>query len=234
MGSEIVLGSIATAWAMALTVLMARWDKLSLSEIGVVPDNRSSVRLGIGLGMGLIIVAVWWVALAASGYVEWIRFADTTPMTVAIALLAFVVLSSREELAFHGYPLQRLRKPFGIWGAQLFVTMIFVVEHMAGGWNWTQALFGAGVGSLLFGMAAIATRGLAIPIGVHAGWNFGHWSLGHKGTAGIWSATAVEGYDDEAQFVGMIAYVAVMGSATLMFWWWHRHNKGQDRSSHGS
>lgn len=32
----------------------------------------------------------------------------------------------------------------------------------------SQAIVGAGVGSLLYGMAAITTRGLAVPIRLHA------------------------------------------------------------------
>ena len=140
----------------------------------------------------------------------------------AITLIAYLALASREELAFHGYPLRRLEQSFGIWGAQLIVALVFALEHMVGGWPWTRALFGAGVGSLLFGMAAIATRGLAVPIGLHAAWNFGQSMMGLNGEPALWRAVVDNGQEQHIEHVRTISYVAVMGSATLAFWFWHR------------
>ena len=222
MRSEIILGTIATLWALVLTFVFVRWDNISLNDAGVVPDLRSPARFALGFVIGLLIVAMWWSVLAAFGDIRWVPAADAFSVETLVVLVAFIVLSCREELAFHGYPLQRLKGPFGVWGALLSVASIFAIEHMAGGWTWTQAVLGSGIGSLMFGMAAIASRGLALPIGLHAAWNFGHWSLGHKGQPGIWGAVTSEGLEHRAQFVGMAAYLAVMGSATLAFWLWHR------------
>jgi membrane protease YdiL (CAAX protease family) len=55
------------------------------------------------------------------------------------------------------------------------VAFAFAVEHVVGGMRWLHAILGAGIGSLLLGMAALATRGLAMPISLHAAWNFGQW-----------------------------------------------------------
>jgi membrane protease YdiL (CAAX protease family) len=68
-------------------------------------------------------------------------------------------------------------------------------------------------------MAAIATRGLALPIGMHAAWNFGDWMLGGKDSPGLWKAVVDEGYQGRDQLVRTIAYLAVMGSATLARAW---------------
>jgi hypothetical protein len=51
------------------------------------------------------------------------------------------------RMAFHGYPLRRLNSLFGLWVSQFVIALVFAAEHVAGGWTWTQALFGAGVGS---------------------------------------------------------------------------------------
>jgi uncharacterized protein len=98
--------------------------------------------------------------------------------------------------------------------------LVFVLEHMVGGWPWTRALFGAGVGSLLFGIAAIATRGLAVPIGLHAAWNFGQSMMGLNSEPAIWRAVVDNGQEQHIEHVRTISYVAVMGSATLAFWFW--------------
>jgi O-acetyl-ADP-ribose deacetylase (regulator of RNase III) len=47
-------------------------------------------------------------------------------------------------------PLRRLNRTFGPWAAQVVVALVFALEHQAGCYNWTHALFGA----LLFGMAS--------------------------------------------------------------------------------
>ncbi|MEG9435147.1 CPBP family intramembrane metalloprotease [Edaphobacter sp. HDX4] len=71
------------------------------------------------------------------------------------------------------------------WTAQFAVALVFALEHLAGGATWINAILGTVGGSLLFGMAAIVMRGLAVPIGLHGAWNFGQWTLGEKESSGI-------------------------------------------------
>ena len=133
-------------------------------------------------------------------------------------LVTYVLLACREELAFHGYPLRRLYSSIGLWGAQLIVAIIFALEHAAAGSTWAQAILGAGIGSLLFGMAAITTRGLAVPIGLHAAWNFGDWMHGGKGAGGVWHPIVLETYRNRADQAAMAGYVVIMVLATVIFW----------------
>src|SRR5438093_511171 len=83
--------------------------------------------------------------------------------------------------------------------------------------TWRLALLGAGVGSLLFGMAAIATRGLALPIGLHAAWNIGDWMRGGKGSVGFWKPVVEDALKERAAFIGITSYVLVTCLATLTF-----------------
>lgn len=64
-----------------------------------------------------------------------------------------------------------------------------------------NALFGAFVGSILFGMAALTTRGLAVPIGVHAAWNFGEWIVGEKEIPGLWKPVIPGGHSATADHI---------------------------------
>lgn len=127
-----------------------------------------------------------------------------------------------EELAFRGYPLRRLQAAFGLWPAQALVAVAFAISHVAAGWPWLHALLGTGTGSLLFGMAAIASRGLAPPNGLHAAWNFGEWSMGSKGSPGLWKAVAEDARS--SGMAGAINYLTVMGLGPLAFWLWHRRS----------
>ncbi len=142
-----------------------------------------------------------------------------------VSLLAYVSLACREELAFHGYPLRRSQRILGLWSAQLLIAIVFAGEHVAGGWTWENALLGAGVGSLLFGMASIATEGLAVPIGLHAAYNFCDLLRGGKGSGGVWMEVVASGSPARAQTVAMAAYVALMSLSTLAFWFWHSRRR---------
>jgi membrane protease YdiL (CAAX protease family) len=219
---QVFIGTGASLGAFGLTVLFVRWEGLRLDEVGASPDRRSLLRFAIGFLIGLILVALNSAVLWGVGDVRWVRTPQIGFSEAIVTLVAFLSLSVREELAFHGYPLQRLKPVFGLWGAQSIVAFIFALEHVVGGSTWGLALLGAGVGSLLFGMAAIATRGLALPIGLHAAWNTGDWMRGGKGSVGFWKPVVEDAFKERAALIGIASYVLVTCLATLAFWWWNR------------
>jgi hypothetical protein len=128
-------------------------------------------------------------------------------------------------LAFRGYPLRRLASTVGVWIAQFTVIVAFVLEHRLGGFSWTTALLGVSAGALLFGVAAIATRGLAVPIGLHAAFNFGQWVIGEKEKVGLWRPVIEESFRERVDAIGMVSYLFVFGLVTLAFWWWQHKNE---------
>jgi membrane protease YdiL (CAAX protease family) len=231
--SQFVLGAGTSLGALALTVVFVRWEGLRLQDVGAAPGQRSLSRVAFGFLVGLLLVALRSSIVWAAGHIRWVRAPGSGFAATAIAFLAYSALSCREELAFHGYPLRRLELDFGLWRAQLIVAAVFAVEHVAGGLTWAHALLGAGVGSLLFGMAALSTRGLAVPVGLHAAWNFGDWMLGGKGSAGLWMPVIDVGWQARVDVAGTIGYFIVMGSATLAFWFWDRRMNSMSRDFDG-
>ena len=216
--SQVVLGSITTVATVIVTGLFLRWDKLRFRDVGTAPDRQSPIRMLVGFALGLLLVALQTCFVMLAGHVQWVRTPSVGLASVGTALLAYVTLASREELAFRGYPLRRLDDRFGVWSAQFVVAIVFAIEHVAGGATWTNAILGAFVGSLLFGMAALAMRGLAVPIGLHAAWNFGQWTLGEKETSGLWRPVVEQGYNLHVDHMGMLGYLLVFGSATVAFY----------------
>jgi hypothetical protein len=77
---------------------------------------------------------------------------------------------------------------------------------------------------MLFGIASLATRGLAVPIGIHAAWNFGDWmrSSGGKLAGGPWRPVVETGFDSWADVVGWSAYISLMLATAAVLWWWGR------------
>lgn len=229
---EVVIGTATSLWALGLTRLFVRWEGIGMDDVGAAPDRRSPLRWLAGFALGTAILALWAAGSAAAGPVSWTLTGEADFGAVGGSFLAFVALACREELAFHGYPLRRLERSFGAVAAQLLVAIVFIAEHRMGGMTWQQAFWGPGVGSLLFGMASIATRGLAVPIGLHAGWNLGHWALGLKGGRGLWTGVVQPGQEDRAEIVAITAYVALFTVATIAFWLWKRQRvDGSDAGS---
>lgn len=216
--SNFVLGSTTSFGVLALSVLFVKWDGIRLEDIGIAPCSRSPLRFALGFLVGLLLVVIHAAVVGYACHARWSRSPGVGFPATAVAFVGYFALSCREELAFRGYPLRRLENPFGLWGCQLIVAFAFAVEHVAGGVNWKHAFLGAGIGSLFFGMAALATRGLAMPFGLHAAWNFGTWMLGEKGSPGIWKAMVAEGLQGRYELAETLTYIVIIGSATLVFW----------------
>ncbi len=214
---ELGIGLAGALGAFLLTVLFLRWEGLTLQAVGAAIDRGSPLRLLIGFFIGLLLVGTWAAALNIFTDLKWATQPVVPWSGLAVALAAYVALSAREELAFHGYPLRRLNASFGLWKAQIFVAVVFALEHRLGGSSWMQAFMGSGIGSLLFGMASIATRGLAVPIGMHAAWNYGQWMLGLKGSPGIWKAVIPEGRSEGIEMAAKVIYVVVIATAPILF-----------------
>jgi hypothetical protein len=156
--------------------------------------------------------------------VHFVRDDSSIPRVLSAAGL-FLVLAAYEEIGFRGYPMRRLLRSFGVWPTLLLVAAVFGLYHISLGWGLFAALIGTGAGSLLFGMAAVAARrGLAFPIGVHAGWNFATWSLGNGG-AGIWEMTFPAGLTERVQVIGMCVYLTCILSGTMLLWFWSKRGE---------
>jgi membrane protease YdiL (CAAX protease family) len=217
----IVTGVVTSLGTFILTVVFVRWDGLRLEDVGAAIGKKSLPRFFAGFLLGLFLV-VLHVSIEGFAGLRWVRAGGVGFLDIAMMLITYILLACREELAFHGYPLRRLNSLFGLWSSQIIVAVVFALEHVAGGSSWTQAIFGAGVGSLLFGMASLATRGLAVPIGLHAAWNLGDWLHGGKNSGGLWRPVALAVNPDIVDRAAMIGYVVVMIAATFAFWWWQR------------
>lgn len=76
-----------------------------------------------------------------------------------------------------------------------------------------------------FGAAAMRTHGLAVPIGLHAAWNFGDAMLGGKGTAGLWKPVVEAGAMRRVETTQWIVYVLIILTTTMAIWLWPRRVK---------
>jgi uncharacterized protein len=220
--SGALIGAIASFLTLGLTLLFVIWERKSLHDFGFYVTRRSPYLFFLGILIGLALVGAHTALTALVAPVHWVIDRHSAPPRAMLLVTTFLLLATREEIAFRGYPLRKLAADLNPWAAQLIVAALFAIEHMIGGATWSNALFGAGMGSLVFGMAALATRGLAMPIGLHAAYNVADWARGGKGGEGLWRAVVAPGSEQTVQLIGMAAYVAVMGVAVVTLWIWGR------------
>jgi membrane protease YdiL (CAAX protease family) len=215
---QFVVGILATAGVLIVTYVFATVEKTSVSTSGVGFNRTTVVRFGTGFAIGIALVTLTIVlSILAFGPLSASRNQLVTwPITV-VYLLSYIGLAAMEELAFRGYPLFHLRRAYGVWSAQIIVALAFALYHMTQGWPLLAALLGTTAGSILFGAAALRSGGLALPIGIHAAWNFGTWALGEKAAIGVWVIARRPG--DDNPLVGTVIYLGVMlGAAWLIGW----------------
>jgi len=215
----------ATAMAYLLTLLFTRWEGLSLEAVGVMPGHLSAKRFFTGLSAGLIMALLQPAIVACSGHMVLVRSSGVAISTLPAHLLLYSMVACREELAFRGYPLRALDYAAGPWIAQGIVACIFIMEHKVGGMTWMEAIIGSGTGAVLFGMAALKSKGLALPFGLHTAWNTGQWALGFKDNTGLFQVVIEKGFEQKVRLWGWGAYLVIMWTAILIVYLRNKQGK---------
>jgi membrane protease YdiL (CAAX protease family) len=136
-----------------------------------------------------------------------------------------------EEIGFRGYTLRRLTGKMGPWPAVCLTAVVFGLSHLSYGWSMQTIALGVVPGGLLWGMSAVATRGIAVPIGLHAAWNFAGWTAGDRAETGLLRMIVEEDALARTQVVGLASYLFVFGALTVAFWFVHRRNVTRDHLS---
>lgn len=200
----------ATILTFFLILIFACWEKLNLNDVGIVPGKKSAPRFSIGFVIGLS-MAIMQVMIALSfGHFQLNLVPEVTVYEIVLTLLLFILAGTREELVYRSYFLRNLSNSLTPFLALVIMTVVFSIEHLVAGDTWQNGILGAGTGAVLFGLAALKTKGLALPLGLHIAWNFGNWALGFKGRPGIWEVIVEKGYDTQVNNIGMAAYLFVM------------------------
>jgi CAAX protease family protein len=201
---------LATLLTFLLILLFLKWEKLKLSEVGIIPQKYSYSRFISGYIIGFAMAAVQALIVLSFGHFQLKLVPDIAIVDILLPLVLYIFVACREELAFRSYSLRSLNNSLGPIWALTIIGVIFIVEHIAGGMTWKMAVLGSGTGALLFGISALKTKGLALPLGLHSAWNFGQWTFGFKNKSGIWEAIVEKGHEGEVENVGLIAYMIVM------------------------
>ena len=201
---------LATALTFCLVYLCSKWEKLSLADIGIIPGKTTIQRFLGGYFIGLLMAAAQALTSSSFGHLQLTIASHITATYILLPFLLYFFVAGREELVFRSYSLRSLDHSFSSLFALIVITVIFILEHLVAGMTWKMAFIGSGLGGILFGVAALRTKGLALPLGLHSAWNFGQWTVGFKNKPGIWVAVAKKGYEKQAENTSLVAFVIVM------------------------
>jgi membrane protease YdiL (CAAX protease family) len=186
------------------------------------------------IGSALMLVPA--LVLGIFGMVRW-QWNPAGLSALATGILLFTGVAAAEELLFRGFVFQRLIAGLGQWPAQLILAGFFVLTHMDNPGMTGEIRILAGVNiflvSILFGLAYIRTRSLAMPLGIHfmANWVQGSvLGFGVSGTAPTGFLTPVirggpnwltgGAFGLEASLPGLICVAAVL----ILLYQWKKKN----------
>ncbi len=215
----------ATVLTFLLILLFLKWEKLRLSDVGILPGKFSISRFLCGYIIGFCMAVSQALIVLAYGHFQLKLVPQISMIDMLSPLLLYLLIACREELAFRSYSLRSLNISLGPVWALTIIGIIFIVEHVAGGMNWKMAVLGSGAGAILFGVSALKTKGLALSLGLHSAWNFGQWTFGFKNKPGIWEAVVEKGHEPDVGNVGLAAFLLVMGIAIAGVFLYYRKTK---------
>jgi membrane protease YdiL (CAAX protease family) len=185
---RIAHGTIGTLAAFLATVLFLKFDRKRFSDIGLTFQRKTitkfftGVVVGIGI-MGLLAMSVIYLTDVGIEVNQRSNFLNFLLMTLPLIPLAFM-----EELGFRAYPLEILKDKTGIRMAIVITSILFALYHIVNGWTIASSFYGPGIWGLVFGLAAIYSRGIAMPTGIHYAANLTTSAFGGiENTVSIWT-----------------------------------------------
>lgn len=156
-------------------------EGMTIRALGLVPSRQRFRELVAGFSVTTPFFLLVAVAQSASVGAAW-EFQGAFGARAALAGLALsAVLVLVEELLFRGVALRYLRALYGDRGAVILSALLFGAYHLLQSGDWAMgAVFRflmPTLGGLVFGWAAVRSKGLALPLGLHLGGNWVQASL---------------------------------------------------------
>ncbi len=227
------LAPLPVVFVLLVTWICMRLRRQALSGVGLRLDATWLGQVLCGIAFGAVeMLAVAALIFLAGG----VRF-ELDPAR-AVAALAhgvwfFAWVAVLEELLFRGFVFQRLVDGIGAPMALLLAASLFTLAHWGNpgmeGSTLAWATIDNGLGAILLGLAYLRTGSLALPMGIHFGWNWTQGSVLGFDVSGLSQAGwLLPHLLDKPQWLSGGAFgpeasvfsVAVDAAAVLLLWRW--------------
>ncbi len=173
------LGAFGTLSILLLTWAFLRFEKKSFADIGLKWESKTPIRFGKGflIGVAISCTMLWAIIVLGDLKIEWAENYELP--SFLLWSLAFIPLAFMEEVAFRSYPFVKLHQDFGLRFTQVVLAILFAFYHL-GEDSIVTIFIGPGVWAFVYGMAAVYSKGISLPTGLHFGANFVLAILGDK------------------------------------------------------
>lgn len=175
------LAPLPVVFLLLVTWACLRLRRQPLAAVGLRLDLAwaRGAFAGAALGSALILAVAGLIAL--SGGVRFHLDPARSVRALAMGAWAFTWVALLEELLFRGFVFQRLVDGIGRWPGLLAMAALFALAHWGNpgmeGPTLAWASIDTVLGALLLGLAYLRTGSLALPIGIHFGWNWAQGAL---------------------------------------------------------
>lgn len=164
------------AMIVMIASLTAQWlRRKPLTDLFGMLNWRWIKELCAGGLIGSVLMLTPALILGIFGWIHW-QWNPENGSILLPSLLLFAGVAFAEELLFRGFIFQRLISGLGQWSAQLITAAFFLLTHLNNpgmtGSIKVMASINIFLASILFGLAFIQTKSLAMPLGLHFMANF--------------------------------------------------------------
>lgn len=190
----------STLAVLGITALALVFEKRPFHSVGFHLNARWFREFLLGTLGGILLISATALALWTLGGFHWVPDPKGTGLGILTGFGIFFLVGVHEEAAFRGYPFQRLVEGMGPWPAQILLGILFACIHLGnpGIKDASTALMAftflnIALAAVFFGLCYLKTRSLALPIGLHLGWNWAQGNLlgfqvsGTTNMRGLWT-----------------------------------------------
>jgi membrane protease YdiL (CAAX protease family) len=216
-------GIFGTGGAILTAALFVRLEKGTFASIGLKWDQRTLPRFIKGCAIGILLFSfvIGVVCLFGGAQIKPVHGINYKELLTGI--LPILPLALMEEIGFRSYPLVKLEKSYGIRATQFIIALAFALYHILNGWGIAISFMGPFIWAFVFGLAAIYSRGIALPTGIHFALNLAQNLTGLKNGKASFFTIDYQGSGN--QYAGMAAHLLVLASACAATAWYVKRKK---------
>lgn len=175
------LAPLPVAFLILVTWACLRLRRESMAAVGLRLDLTWLREILGGAALGTVLILLVTGLIAATGGVRFSPDPARSLDALAMGAWVFAWVVLLEELLFRGFVFQRMVDGIGRWPALVAMAALFALAHWGNpgmdGATLVWATIDTALGAILLGLAYLRTRRLALPIGIHFGWNWAQGSL---------------------------------------------------------
>ena len=167
---------------LGVTWLFLRMERRPLAAVGLEASKRSLCQFGVGMAYGSGLVLATALLVVALGGLHFEIAPQVSVLDIVKTGLFMAGAVTFEETLFRGYGFQRTVDSIGRgWALGLFAVIFLLAHPMEESMPpelSTIASANLVLAAVLLGQVMLRSGGLAMPIGLHLGWNWMLQTLG--------------------------------------------------------